>query len=326
MRTASSPGSWQTPRLLSMIGMLVVLAMLISVAGRPSTWRWLAPGGPDEAAVGELRHGEAPQAKAPPGKTMPAEAVPDESLVAGPNDLDPQEMDQAKYEFQVVSDKEPLAAEEMPSYWRLLRWSRSQSFADLKARAQRDVRYSQLFEEPGKYRGRLVYVPLHVRQVFEYDAPANRQGLKVVYEARGPSDESHTFPYVVVFDRLPPGMPLGSNVHEEATFVGYFLKTYSYTDGMGKLRAAPLLFGRLKWHGVAPLTVAAEESGAYWQTIAAGAAVLLLIVGVWIWRFASRRRTPRAAPIEGKTTDVEAWLRAVESIETEEEQACRRNS
>ncbi|HEV3006540.1 MAG TPA: hypothetical protein VGX78_18870 [Pirellulales bacterium] len=307
-----------------MLCMLVVLGMLISVARRPSTWQWLAPGGPEVAAVGKPRHDEAPKEEAKPEKAL-LEALPGETLVAGPNDLDPEEMKKAEYEFQAISDKEPFAAEEMPSYWRLLRWSGSQSFVELKARAKRDVRYSQLFEEPEKYRGRLVFVRLHVHQVIEYDAPANRQGLKKLYEARGPSDESRTHPYVVLFDQLPPGMPLGSNVHEEAMFVGYFLKTYSYIDGMGKGRAAPVLFGRLQWHGVAPLNVAAEGAD-FWQTIAAGAAVLLLIVGVWIWRFASRRRARRAAPIEGKTTDVEAWLRAVESIETEEEQACRRNS
>jgi hypothetical protein len=325
-----------------MIGMLVVLGMLISVARRPSTWKWLAPGGRDEEAAGTSSCGdesnvlkEDVRAEATPNVANAAESSPSaldpaENVVAGANDLNPDEMEEAEYEFQAISDKEPLGAEEMPSYWRLLRWSRSQSLAELKRRAKRDVRYSELFEQPDKYRGRLFQVRMHVRQVIEYDAPANRQGLKKVYEARGPSDESKTFPYAVVFDELPPGMPVGTKVQEEATFVGYFLKTWPYTDGLGVRRAAPLLFGRLEWHGVAA-PAAADESGDFWQTIGVGAAVLLLLVGAWGWRFVSRRGGSvrdgrRAATADGNTTDVEAWLRAVESIETEEEQACRHNS
>jgi hypothetical protein len=165
---------------------------------------------------------------------------------------------------------------------------------------------------------------LHLVRTLEYDAPANRQGFKRVYEAWGTTNESRSFPYVVVFDQRPPGMPLGARVQVEATFAGYFLKSMAYTDGLGERRAAPLLIGRLQWdEAAAPADRRAGESGAFWITIAVGGTGLLLAAAVWARRSRSRRGAGRAVSDAAKTADVEVWLRAVEGNDTEEEQECR---
>jgi len=320
---ARLPLAGPTPRLLTMLGMLVVLGMLISVSSQPSTWRWLV----HEAAEDAVEHesdqrrldADQPGAAAAPNATTPAE-----SLVSGPTDLDATESAAAEREFEAVTDREPLAAEEMPAYWRLLRWSGSQPFDSLRSRGKKGVVFTQLWEQPDKYRGQPLTLRLHLVRTLEYDAPANRQGLKRVYEAWGTTNESQSFPYVVVFDQRPPHMPMGARVQVEATFAGYFLKTMAYTDGLGERRAAPLLIGRLKWdEAAAPAAQRAGESGAFWITIAVGGMGLLLGAAVWARSHRSRRGAGRAGMGAAKTAEVEVWLRAVEGTETEEEQACR---
>jgi hypothetical protein len=321
--------------MLTMLGMLVVLGMLISVSSRPSTWRWLVHDAAEDAVESEgdlLSVATDPPGDEAPNDTLasagtmvsPDTTTPPETLVNGPTDLDAQESVTAEREFEAVTDREPLAAEEMPAYWRLLRWCGNQPFGALRSRGRKDVVFTQLWEQPDKYRGKPLTLRLHLVRTLEYEAPANRQGLKRVYEGWGTTNESQSFPYVVVFDERPPGMPLGPRVQVEATFAGYFLKTMAYTDGLGERRAAPLLIGRLKWdEAAAPAARRADGSGAFWLTIAVGGTGLLFAAAALAWRHRSRRCAGRPGSGEAKTADVEAWLRDVEGTETEEEQECR---
>jgi hypothetical protein len=330
---ARLPLAGPTPRLLTMLCMLVVLGMMISVSSRPSTWRWLVHDAAEDAVENEgdqRRCGVDPHGAAAPtldsavAVASRETTTPLEALVSGPTDLDAEELAAAEREFEAVTDREPLAAEEMPAYWRLLRWSGSQAFDSLRSRGKKDVVFTQLWEQPDKHRGQPLTLRLHLVRTLEYDAPANRQGLKRVYEAWGTTNESQSFPYVVVFDQRPPGMPLGARVQVEATFAGYFLKTMAYTDGLGERRAAPLLIGRLKWNeSAAPAAQRAGESEAFWITIAVGGMGLLLAAAVWARRHRSRHGAGRAVSSEAKSADVDVWLRAVEGKENEEEQECR---
>src|SRR5258708_4594257 len=133
------------PPLLTMFCMLVVFGMLISVSSRPSTWRWLVHDSAEDPV--ESQRDQHPNAPPSPGDAAPpdtlvspgtvvsqAATVPPETLMSGPTDLDAQESESAEREFQAVTDREPLAAEEMPAYWRLLRWSGSQPFDELRSR------------------------------------------------------------------------------------------------------------------------------------------------------------------------------------------------
>ena len=175
------------------------------------------------------------------GKASPAEII-----VPGPTDQNESEAAAARSLFQAVTDRAPLSKIEMPAYWRCLKWARAQSFADLERRAVHGVVYTQLWEQPDKYRGKLVRLRLHIRRILDWEAPENSAGVRRVYEAWGWTDESKSFPYVVVFSDLPEGIPLGDNVEEEGLFVGYFLKTIAYT-AFNRNRSSPLLLGRMKW-------------------------------------------------------------------------------
>src|SRR5690606_17232434 len=180
------------------------------------TWRWLA----DENA--------APPVAAIPAQAGPGAAPPADTVVPGPTDLDEAESQEVQTQFEAIGDKSELAPEDMPAYWRLMSWTRAQSFADLQSRAAEKVPYTKFFDNPGEHRGKPVRVRLHIKRILSYDAPENSAGVETVYEVWGTTDESQTFLYSVVCPELPPGMQIGTDVSEEGVFVGYFLKVMPY--------------------------------------------------------------------------------------------------
>lgn len=229
-RTTARPygQSATTMRLASMVMAMVVLWALYERLKDPGTWRLLV----DEPAA----------AAAQPENPAPATQ---ETIVAGPNDQDEAEVAAIQDLLERVNDRAPLKPREMDAYWRLIDWSRTQPFTELQRRASQDVAFTQLWEQPEKYRGKLIRLRLHVRRVLQYDAPENPSSIPKVCEAWGWTDESRSFPYVVVFADPPADLPIGTDVRTEIEFVGYFLKVMSYT-AFDHSRGAPLLVGRAR--------------------------------------------------------------------------------
>ena len=72
-------------------------------------------------------------------------------------------------------------------------------------------------------------------QLLKFEAAAdNPLGIETYYQAVGWNDSSQAWFYFCIFTDLPPGMPMGDRITQEGTFVGYFLKTTTYQDGLGK--------------------------------------------------------------------------------------------
>lgn len=219
-------------RAFSLLFALAVVGMLYERMRDPATWVWLT--GEERAAVDAAPH--------PVEHPAPQ---PHEKIVAGPNDLDAEAVAEMDVLLKAVRDKTELVGREMPAYWRLMEWSRSQSFAELEQRAQRDVPFQKVWHEPDKYRGKLVRMRMHVRRVMEWDAPKNPLDLAKTYEVFAWTDDSLSFPYLVVIPELPPGLPVGVDVHGEIVFVGYFLKNMKY-EAFDKTRGIPVFIGRAK--------------------------------------------------------------------------------
>jgi hypothetical protein len=288
-------------RLSGAILMLVILAMLITSASRPSTWTWLTGEADERAAV--AAQPDKVKSDAPPWK---------ETIVPGPGADDPEERDAAEEQFEAVSDKADLAKEEMPSYWRLLCWARSQSFAGMRSHARRDVLYTKLWQQPEKYRGQLIALRLHLVRCLEHDAPENSSDFKEVFEVWGYTDESQSFPYVAVLVERPPSLKMGDKIGQEGTFVGYFLKTMAYIDGLGQRRAAPLLLGRIQMQEQ-PATAVSQpaDAEAFLLTVAVGGCLLVVIAAGWYWR---RQRRPSAGASDpAKKAETEVWLQTVQA-------------
>ena len=88
-----------------MVGMLGVLFLIMQRARDPNTWSWFA---------------EVDSVAQNPPESIPAEPAGEAApLPAGPTDSDPQEQDAAREELSAITDRAPLAADEMPAYWRL---------------------------------------------------------------------------------------------------------------------------------------------------------------------------------------------------------------
>jgi hypothetical protein len=298
MHRQAAPGL----RLASMIAMLAVLALLISRAADPNTWTWLT--------------GESPKgAKEIIG---PSPVVSQETGVpTGPTDLDSEEREAADEQFLAITDgTTELSREEMPAYWRLFKWVEHQSLVDLQQRAKVDAVLNGFMQRPEEQRGKLFRLDLNVRRVLAYDAPANSAGIEKVYEIWGWTTESKAWLYCVLTAHLPAGMPEGPDVHERATFAGYFLKVQGYQAAGAapgdKPLAAPLLVGRVAWQPAASAARSNESGSWLWWFAGIACAYGVVRMGIWLW---VRTRSPQPEVLSAarsasrsKRANLRGWL------------------
>ncbi len=231
----------------------------------------------------------------------------------GPTDEDPEEAEDAKEEFQALSDGTlTLGPEEMVPYNRLVSWVKSQSFARLWARAKKRLAYTYLYDDAQRRRGELVGLDVEIRLV--RSAGHNDAGVPL-YEAWATTQQSGNHLYDLVVVDFPKKMPVGVGIREKARFAGYFLKVQGYESAVAKPgrppERAPLLIGRLDWK---PTTAPEQAAGAAWQDwiwLAAGVAfvVLMAAAGFILWKggkATARRNT--LTPPAGGVIPVETWL------------------
>lgn len=221
------------------------------------------------------------------------------------------EKDAFREEAEALVDKKPYMAEEMASYWRLFRWARAETTEELEKRARRDVVFTHLFQDPAKFRGELIHLRLHVKQVLpQPDLGENSAGVNQVFEAHGVTDDSRTFPYIVIFPEKPPQLPIGHSVHEEATFVGFFHKLVTYEELTGTSRAAPVLIGRITWMED-PVAKGLREQGDTTTWIFVGVfAVVALLIGAQSWYVHRQKVVFPDKPVDQKALD--QWLESGE--------------
>ncbi len=246
-----------------------------------------------------------------------------------PTDLDPDEAETAREEFQAIRDgTSTLGPEEMEAYYRLVTWVESQSFAELEHRAANGLSYADLHDHPGRRRGQLV--ALDIDAVRAKDLGADNR-LKVrLWEVFGTTDESRPWLYDLVVVDYPQGMPSGPDIRERAKFVGYFLKLQGYLphDARPGQRPekAPLLIGRLRWEPLV-VPVARTDRTLEWALSAVLlAAIGLFLIGRLVWQAttAKRRRLGAIgdaigmAPPASQANPVETWLQHGEQGEPED--------
>jgi hypothetical protein len=300
----------ELPRMITLVLMLGVLVLLIDIARKPATWTWLAPNDREARQAGEE--------KSHPASGRESRVAAWDPEAAGPTDLDPLEQDAAREEFQAITDKTPLAPDEMPAYWRLMAWERHQSTDALLKRAVSNVTYNDLWQRPAEWRGKLVQLRVHLRQAIALqDLPDNPLDVKSLYEVTGWTSDSWNW-YWMIVPQLPPGMPLGADIYEEATFVGYFLKLQPYEDRQGKSRAMPVLIGRLIWHPSQGEIVARGDQWA-WTWYLGGALVALFVVRWTLAVVVRRRRVSADVRAGADPRAVEAWLDRAETSADDDE-------
>lgn len=289
-------------RVMSLLMALALLAVLYNRFKEPVTWAWMTNetlSAEDAIATESPKSDNPPQS--PDGKSASAKKpVAKETIVAGPNETDADELLELRKSLKVITDKRPLEPYEMPAYWRLMSWSRTRPLADFEKTAQRNVAFAQLWEQPDLYRGHAIRLRLHVRRVLKYEAPKNDLGLKEVYEVWGTTDDSVSFPFVVVLPEYPAGLKVGPDVEAEIVFVGYFLKWMSYR-AFDKTKNAPLLIGRVR---PAAGVNSAKKTANGWESAFLTLAGASLGIGALAWFGLSTWRRPRSGKSVSGVTSV----------------------
>lgn len=289
---------------MSMMVLLVIVGMLMVQTRNAAMWRWAASAEDDELAAAKTS-----------GKTAVAEDDGDrfvETLVTGPNDQQAFEKSQAEYQFQAITDKTPINAEDMPSYWRLMRWSMTESFDDLWERAHKDRYFTHLGQTPEKHRGELIAMKVNLIRALRHppETKKNAAGVVQYYEAMGVTEESRTGLYYLLFYDLPPQLPIRPKIHEQVQFVGYFLKLMSYEDALGKTRWAPLLIGRLRLReNSAQFAMRQKESEArLLPWVLGGAALFFIAIAFWTKRYLAGGSVAGMEPVSTDHQAIERWL------------------
>ncbi len=115
-------------------------------------------------------------------------------------------------QFDAVSDRTELAVEENAGLLALDELEPNSIVRRSRRSGTSRRRVRTALVAAGKYRGELLHMRLHIRRALMHEAPTNKAGLKQVYELWGWTEESKSFPYVVLCSELPPGITLGAEV------------------------------------------------------------------------------------------------------------------
>jgi hypothetical protein len=123
------------------------------------------------------------------------------------------------------------------------------------------ITYTDLWQQPGRYRGQVVPVQGTLLRVRKKEAPriAEARGVSFIYEGYVQGPAKKTEPYGILFVNLPDGVPVSESMKRPVTFYGYFIKKFTYKDGDGKERTTHLLVGPTIHVGETPAIVPTEN-------------------------------------------------------------------
>lgn len=219
--------------------------------------------------------------------TQKSEPEPPPAPIA---DLPPLPPPDDSLELQGVEDKKKLSLRDNPAYAELLKRSRQTPAGELAAESRREISFAELVGRPARYRGLPIHIEGTAYQILRVtDVPESLTPQKHLYEAwvvpRDQIRSKKKFPYCLVFEHPPEGLPGGTNLHEFVGFDGYFLKLLAYEAADGQ-RFAPMLVGRLGWTPGAVADAPAEPLGGirWWMVVLVGLMVVSLARFAWALR------------------------------------------
>lgn len=153
--------------------------------------------------------------------------------------------------FDAVEDRTSVGFRELPAYKLLLDRLRATEPATLADEARTDVYFADFLKEPERYRGLPIRLQGTARRILPIeDLPPALAGDGRLVEAWTITEDSvigpKAYPYVLVLDDPPEGMPGGFDVNAFLVFRGFFFKLLAYQAGDTK-RAAPMLIGHAEY-------------------------------------------------------------------------------
>ncbi len=215
-----------------------------------------------------------------------------------------------------VTDRAPLNPRENPGYLMLLDRMRNSPTAELTKQARRDVLFSQLIDNPSRYRG----LPIHVEGTLLRCLEQSPIDSKLFpdgrfYEAWVITADSQDYPWILVFENPPANLPIGDDLRAYISFDGYFFKLMAYVAG-DTPRFAPLLVGQISGLDLesdkGPAAAATPSSIPWW--LAPLAVLFLFAILRWVFYLRSlTRRRSRTSLISTVNDEIDperlaAWL------------------
>jgi hypothetical protein len=202
------------------------------------------------------------------------------------------------------SGKEPLRKDEWAFYWLLNRALEQANVTPLEnfkksAEENKYVQFTHLWTDPERYRGKVVLVRGQLLMLRQYPAPrpAQKQGIRFVYEGwiKGPT--KGTNPFWAIFTEPPAGLEpfemTDGKARPDVTFYGYFLKKQRYTAANSE-RVTPYLVGRTLVVASTPVQSGTEEQPfARFMVFAVAGSVLALTAVAFAFSLWFRRGDDR---------------------------------
>lgn len=202
-------------RLVPLISLTILIALILFQTFRPEDAPRRAP------AREGVREGIGATSPLPP---------PDDSLA-----------------FQGIRDEAPIQFSETAAYAELLDRVRNTTAEQLYSESRTDVVFSDLLATPERYRGIPIRLQGTARRILRLEDGPNRLAPDgQLFEAWTFTGDSRGFPYVLVFEEPPEGLPGGDDVNAFVIFHGYFFKLLAYSAA-DKPRKAPMLIGRIAY-------------------------------------------------------------------------------
>jgi hypothetical protein len=317
----------QQYKLMALMGALVLVLLLVSLAGEPQRWNWLVPG--DEPRQQAPFRPDTRLAKADTGEAADGTfRVPSEGIV----EADPAAFLRGlRTDYLIpVRDDTVFRDAESDGWLHLLETLMKTDPKTLSAASVGKISFRQLYEQPKFYRGKVVSLAGMVRGVRQVPAMANDLGIKHYYQL---SLEPHGEPnqLVVVYAlNLPKGFPQGDSVEAAVQLTGFFFKRWAYAS-KDAVRTAPLvLVNTVTWKPLPATTVPGDEVSFAW---AAGVAFgLFVIAALGFIIMQSMRSNPRSqqlidAPFSAdRLAELEATADASDNESTAHSSASREDA
>lgn len=121
--------------------------------------------------------------------------------------------------------------------------------------------YVDVFQNPDRWRGRLVTLKGHVRRVITYNGDSTLFDSQPLHELWLFTDDSQSNPAVIVTPSLPADFPVSSPLTDSVTVTGCFFKMYTYRSQQENRMAPLLLAGHVSWNPSAEHIVALAKEG-----------------------------------------------------------------
>lgn len=300
-------------KLLSLVLLLGGVVLLTAYAADPQSWAWFALLANDQA-------GPLAAADSQPIDTRVARRI--ETDVPGlvraeaprpvEDNADVRRLPQVEAALlDSIRDDTTFRGDEHAAFYHLLAILNAAPQDSIRGASTGHVSFTQLFRQPGEYRGELVTIRGTIRSVELLQATRNDAGIADYFRVGlEPVDQAN--PIIIYLLELPPEFPTGRKLGEPAEITGFFFKRWAYGAGDG-IRVAPLLLAKtIDWQPQVQPEVALP-SRTMFLAIVSGVVVFVGLLLALLWQ----RRQSRALALLQDRADVPRRIAALASLETQ---------